>query len=61
MSDIDAKTGVNGDQKFKYIGANDFHDVQGELLVRPRDERPLCGDESHVARGFATAKQIDER
>jgi len=33
VSDIDAKSGVNGDQKFKYIGAADFHDVQGELRL----------------------------
>ena len=30
---IDAKTGVNGNQKFKFIGGQKFHDVKGELHV----------------------------
>ena len=31
LFDIDAKSGVNGNQKFKFIGAQKFHDVKGEL------------------------------
>ncbi|MGH6737315.1 MAG: calcium-binding protein [Methyloceanibacter sp.] len=31
LVDIDAKTGVSGNQKFTFIGKQDFHDKKGEL------------------------------
>ncbi|MGH6735227.1 MAG: hypothetical protein ACRECX_04000 [Methyloceanibacter sp.] len=33
---IDAKTGVSGNNKFKFIGTQDFHDVKGELRYEDR-------------------------
>ncbi len=30
---IDAKTGIAGNQAFKFIGTQDFHDVKGELRL----------------------------
>jgi len=31
LEDIDAKTGIPGNQKFTFIGKSKFHDVKGEL------------------------------
>ncbi|MEZ5876216.1 MAG: matrixin, partial [Hyphomicrobiales bacterium] len=31
LNRIDAKTGVAGNQAFKWIGTHDFHNVKGEL------------------------------
>ncbi|MEZ5828543.1 MAG: hypothetical protein R3D01_09310 [Hyphomicrobiales bacterium] len=31
---IDAKKGISGNQKFKFIGTHDFHDVKGELRCK---------------------------
>jgi Ca2+-binding RTX toxin-like protein len=33
LSTIDAKSGINGNQKFKFIGGQKFHDVKGELHI----------------------------
>jgi Ca2+-binding RTX toxin-like protein len=33
LSGIDAKTGINGNQKFKFIGVQKFHDTKGELHI----------------------------
>ena len=45
LSGIDAKSGVAGNQKFKFIGDNDFHDVKGELqLSRSGNTVIVAGD-----------------
>ena len=41
LSDIDAKKGVNGNQKFKWIGKNGFHDAKGELHYKLQGDHLL--------------------
>jgi Ca2+-binding RTX toxin-like protein len=33
LRSIDAKDGINGNQKFKFVGEQDFHDRKGELHI----------------------------
>ncbi|MGH6737316.1 MAG: calcium-binding protein [Methyloceanibacter sp.] len=39
LKDIDAKKGVSGNQKFKFIGKQDFHDKKGELRYEDKGSK----------------------
>ncbi|MGH6735067.1 MAG: calcium-binding protein [Methyloceanibacter sp.] len=41
LEDIDAKTGVSGNQKFKFIGKSDFHDKKGELRYEDKGNKVI--------------------
>jgi Ca2+-binding RTX toxin-like protein len=41
LSTIDAKKGVNGNQKFKWIGKSGFHDAKGELHYKLQGDHLL--------------------
>jgi Ca2+-binding RTX toxin-like protein len=41
LKGIDAKKGVGGNQKFKFIGEHDFHDVRGELRYEDKGSKVI--------------------
>jgi Ca2+-binding RTX toxin-like protein len=41
LKNIDAKTGVSGNQKFKWIGKSDFHDKKGEVRYEDKGSKVI--------------------
>jgi serralysin len=41
LKSIDAKKGVSGNQKFKWIGKHDFHDEKGELRIKDKGSKVI--------------------
>ncbi|MGH6736015.1 MAG: autotransporter-associated beta strand repeat-containing protein [Methyloceanibacter sp.] len=41
LKDIDAKAGVSGNQKFKFIGKSDFHEKKGELRYEDKGSKVI--------------------
>ncbi|MGH6734786.1 MAG: calcium-binding protein [Methyloceanibacter sp.] len=41
LEDIDAKTGVSGNNKFKWIGKQDFHEKKGELRFEDKGSKVI--------------------
>ncbi|MFO1171896.1 MAG: calcium-binding protein [Hyphomicrobiaceae bacterium] len=48
LRDIDAKSGVSGNQAFKFIGTQGFHDVKGELHVLKINPSGTANDKTVV-------------
>jgi len=46
---VDAKKGVSGNQAFKWIGAQDFHDRKGELRYEDKGSKVIVQGDVNVA------------